>query len=231
MPAGDEPTGEEALVRQVLEARAQAIRAKNTDGVLSHYAEDLTVFELAPPLSIGAKEALDRRSQEQWFRAWRGPIGWETRNLRIAVAGDVAFSYALNRLTGTSAQGERTDMWVRQDDRVPQDRRYLEDRPRAYVGAVLYGRDRRRGGGPAALNAYCDRVVSTLTVPIPFFPVVSVMTVVSLVMIVVSSVCLEVTAESGAAPTCSFSPARLHPATQVRISAPATMNRIRSSSS
>ncbi len=114
MPTGDDPSGEEALVRQVLESRAQAIRAKNTDGVLSHYADDLTVFELAPPLSIGAKEALDRRSQEQWFRAWRGPIGWETRSLRIAVAGDVAFSYALNRLTGTSAQGERTDMWVRQ---------------------------------------------------------------------------------------------------------------------
>jgi ketosteroid isomerase-like protein len=113
MPSADD-RGEEALVRQVLESRAQAIRTKNTDAVLSHYADDLTVFELAPPLSIGAEEALDRRSQEQWFRGWRGPIGWETRDLRITVGGDVAFSYALNRLSGTSVQGERTDMWVRQ---------------------------------------------------------------------------------------------------------------------
>ncbi len=114
MPIRDDPDGDEALVRQVLEARAQAIRTKNTDAVLSCYTDDLLVFELAPPLSIGAKEALDRRSQEQWFRAWRGPIGWETRDLSITVGGDVAFSHALNRLTGTSVRGERTDLWVRQ---------------------------------------------------------------------------------------------------------------------
>jgi len=114
MPPVDGPGDDEALVRQVLEARARAIRAKDTDGVLSHYTDDLTVFELAPPLSVGAEEALDRRSQEQWFRSWRGPIGWETRDLRITVGGDVAFSYALHRLTGTSVRGERTAMWVRQ---------------------------------------------------------------------------------------------------------------------
>ena len=114
MPSTDNPSNDEALVRQVLEARAQAIRTKKTDAVLSHYTDDLRVFELAPPLSIGAGEALDRRSQEQWFRGWRGPIGWETHDLTIAVSGDVAFSHALNRLTGTSVRGERTDMWVRQ---------------------------------------------------------------------------------------------------------------------
>jgi hypothetical protein len=36
MPPVDGPGDDGALVRQVLEARARAIRAKDTDGVLSH---------------------------------------------------------------------------------------------------------------------------------------------------------------------------------------------------
>jgi ketosteroid isomerase-like protein len=100
----------EAQIRAVIDNWARAIRAKDIDGVLAHYAPHSVTFDLAPPLiSTGA----DAESLLAWFSTWQGPIGYDIRALSIT-AGDVAaFCHSLNRLSGTKTDGERVDIWCR----------------------------------------------------------------------------------------------------------------------
>src|SRR3954454_7348969 len=43
-------TADETMIRSLLEDRAQALRAKDADGVLAQHAPDFVQFSLAPPL-------------------------------------------------------------------------------------------------------------------------------------------------------------------------------------
>jgi hypothetical protein len=53
------------------------MRAKDADGVMSHYAADRVTFDLAQPLiSSGA----DANGLQAWFSTWQGLIGYEIRN-------------------------------------------------------------------------------------------------------------------------------------------------------
>src|SRR6266545_3994412 len=54
-----------------------------------------------------------RKSWEEWLPTFRGPVGYEIRDLSITAGDDVAFCHSLNRISGTRANGEKTDTWVR----------------------------------------------------------------------------------------------------------------------
>ena len=43
-------TTDESQIRQRLESWTEALRSKDIDGLMSHYAEDILVFDIAPPL-------------------------------------------------------------------------------------------------------------------------------------------------------------------------------------
>jgi uncharacterized protein (TIGR02246 family) len=103
---------DEAQIRQLIDAWAKALRAKEIDGVMSHYAPNVLLFDLAPPLLYRGTDAY-RKNWEEWFASWRGSIGYEIRDLSITVGDDVAFSHSLNRITGTRTNGQKTDVWVR----------------------------------------------------------------------------------------------------------------------
>jgi len=103
--------GDEARIRERIEGWARAVRAKDVDAVMSHYTRGIVSFDLAPPLQHSG--AAVRRGWEEWFPTFRGPIGYEIRELRIAVGDDVAFSHSINRISGTRTSGEDTDVWVR----------------------------------------------------------------------------------------------------------------------
>jgi uncharacterized protein (TIGR02246 family) len=101
----------EAQIRALIDAWAGAMRAKDVDGVMAHYAPDSVTFDLAPPLiSTGA----DAKGLQAWFSSWQGPIGYEIRDLKIAAGEDAAFCHGLNRLRGTKTDGEKADIWFRQ---------------------------------------------------------------------------------------------------------------------
>jgi PhnB protein len=102
---------EDARINERIDAWARDLRAKDVDGVLSHYTPDAVTFDLAPPLQHG-RDAVKQGLQE-WFPTWRGPIGYEIRDLRITVGDRVAFAHSLNHLTGTRTDGEATDVWFR----------------------------------------------------------------------------------------------------------------------
>jgi PhnB protein len=101
---------EELRIRETIEDWAEALRRKDAGRALSHYAPGVVHFSLAPPLtSSGA----DPDGLKAWFATWRGPIGYEIRDLAVALGGDLAFCHSLNRMSGTKTSGEANDLWFR----------------------------------------------------------------------------------------------------------------------
>jgi uncharacterized protein (TIGR02246 family) len=103
---------DEAQIRDRLESWAKAVRAKDLEGVMSNYAPDNLLFDLAPPLQYRGADAC-RRNWAEWFPTFQGPIGYEISELRITSSDDVAFCDSLNHIHGTRTGGEHTDVWVR----------------------------------------------------------------------------------------------------------------------
>ena len=112
MTAGSSRASDEAQIRRLIDTWAEAIRAKDVDAVMSHFAADIVTFDLAPPLQSTGADAL-RQSLEAWFPTFRGPVGYEVHDLSITTGDDVAFCRSLNRISGTRTDGEETDVWVR----------------------------------------------------------------------------------------------------------------------
>jgi ketosteroid isomerase-like protein len=103
-------TAAEAEIRALVDHWANAIRAKDVDGVMAHYAADSVTFDLAPPLMSTGADAPGLRA---WFATWRGGLGYEIRDLTIFADADAAFCHSLNRLSGTKTDGEKNDIWFR----------------------------------------------------------------------------------------------------------------------
>jgi PhnB protein len=103
---------DEARIRALVDDWAKAIRAKDVNAAMRHYAADVVAFDLAPPLQYTGVDAL-RASLTAWVPTFRGPVGCEIRGLHVTAGGDVAFCRSLNRISGTRTDGEATDVWVR----------------------------------------------------------------------------------------------------------------------
>ena len=110
--APNNAASEEAQIRQRVAGWAKALRTKDVDGLMSHYARDIVVFDLPPPLEFKGVVAY-RKNWTDWFATFRGPIGYEIRDLNVTAGSDVAFCRSLNRITGTRTNGENSDVWVR----------------------------------------------------------------------------------------------------------------------
>ncbi|WP_052850062.1 YybH family protein [Streptomyces avicenniae] len=103
---------DEGEVRRRLDMIVEGIRAKDA-GILERvYAADVVSFDVEPPLRHVGREAKMRN----WAKVFTffQDVGYEMRDLTVAVDGDVAFAYCLARLSGTLQNGVATDgMWVR----------------------------------------------------------------------------------------------------------------------
>lgn len=112
MAGKPEGTPADAEIRALIADWARAIRAKDVDAVMRHYAADVVAFDLAPPLQYAGADAL-RASLAAWFPTFRGPLGYDVRELDVTAGADVAFCRSLNRISGMRADGAATDVWVR----------------------------------------------------------------------------------------------------------------------
>jgi ketosteroid isomerase-like protein len=108
-----QPATDEAQIRQLLDKLAEAIRARDVEGLMSIYAPGIVSFDVGGPLQGVGEEA----KWENWryaFAAFDGPLGYEIRDLTITPGGDVAFAHGFARLSGTFKGGDRSDgFWVR----------------------------------------------------------------------------------------------------------------------
>jgi len=105
-------TIEETAIRQRIDKLVEAIRAMDLEGVKPIYARDIVSFDIEPPLQHVGAEA----KWKNWtavFAAYQRPLGYEIRDLTIAVGDDVAFGRCVARLSGTLKNGNRSGYWVR----------------------------------------------------------------------------------------------------------------------
>jgi uncharacterized protein (TIGR02246 family) len=105
---------EETRIRALIDNWVSAMRAKDADGVVSHYAPDNVKFILAPPLQYTRDNPFDKTGLEKWFSSSGGPIHYEKRDLHITAGDEVAFCHSLNRMSATTTEGSNVDLWFRQ---------------------------------------------------------------------------------------------------------------------
>jgi len=102
----------EAPIRERIETLAQAIRDKNVDALMTHYAPDVYVFDVLPPLEVDGTDAY-RKNYERWFASMQGPIDYEMNDLHISMSESHAFCFCLGHVKGMRPGGEKVDYWVR----------------------------------------------------------------------------------------------------------------------
>ena len=109
-------TDNESQIRSLREKLTTALRAKDADGVVSHFAPETVMFVLAPPLQYKTGEnAPGLQGIKEWFDSFAGEIDYEVRELQITAGETVAFCHSLNRVSGTNSDdGEKTDIWIRE---------------------------------------------------------------------------------------------------------------------
>jgi ketosteroid isomerase-like protein len=111
MISGDRPAAEE--IRALLEARLEALRAKDADRFIAAFDPSIVKFDLAPPLRDSGSGVLDPAGLQSWLDTWDGDLVVDLAELAIAADGSVAFCHCLEHIQGTRTGGERADMWTR----------------------------------------------------------------------------------------------------------------------
>jgi ketosteroid isomerase-like protein len=99
-------------IRALVNRRAEATRAKDVAGATSMTAPDMVLFDVINPHQSAGPNAAAKRAAE-WFATFKGPIGFEVRNLHVSASGDVGFSHGLYRVNATKLDGKPLDMWWR----------------------------------------------------------------------------------------------------------------------
>ncbi len=103
---------DEADIRRRIDRLVEAVCASDYEGVKFIYAPDLVSFDIVPPIQhFGA--AAKWNNWANVFDAYQRPLGYEVRDVTIAVAEDLAFGHSLNRINGQLKAGSRSDYWVR----------------------------------------------------------------------------------------------------------------------
>jgi ketosteroid isomerase-like protein len=112
MAAQIERIREDSSVRDRVATLAQAIREKDIDTLMTHYAPDIIAYDVMPPLE--AQDAADyRKNFERWFASMQGPIDYEMSDLHVSMGESHAFCHALGHVKGTRKNGDLADYWVR----------------------------------------------------------------------------------------------------------------------
>jgi uncharacterized protein (TIGR02246 family) len=106
------PSDDEAEIRKRIDDWAAAFRRKDINAVMPVFAPEAVAFDLVPPLAYKGRDAY-RKQWERLFASYEGPIEYEIRKLSVTAERDVAFSYSLNRISGTLKNGKKTGLWVR----------------------------------------------------------------------------------------------------------------------
>ena len=103
---------DETSIRERVATLSQAIRDKDIGALMTHYAPDVTVYDVKPPLDVQGADDY-RKNFERWFASMQGPIDYEMNDLHISMSESHAFCHALGHVKGKWKSGEEADYWVR----------------------------------------------------------------------------------------------------------------------
>jgi len=79
---------------------------------MSLYSPNIVYFDCVPPLHFTGSDAV-RRNFLRWFNEYEGEIDLETRDLDIAISGDVAFAHMLHLDKGNTHLESGLEFWLR----------------------------------------------------------------------------------------------------------------------
>src|SRR5215469_11540163 len=105
----------ETELQDLLARWEKAFAARDLDGVMTMYApgDAVVAYDVSPPLQYKGKDSY-RKSYENFFMAYEGPLELEMRDARVMVDGDLAVFNALERISGTlKGGGPKSSVWVR----------------------------------------------------------------------------------------------------------------------
>lgn len=106
-------TDDEAAIRKAIGAYTAAIRAKDAAGIIATYADDLALYDLAPPLMQASQAVRDAASLQQWFDTWDGPIQLDQGQIHIEAGNDLAATWSLCHLSGVKVGEGAQSLWFR----------------------------------------------------------------------------------------------------------------------
>jgi uncharacterized protein (TIGR02246 family) len=112
MPTTLRRTRDDSSVRDRVASLAQAIRDKDLDLLMSHYAPDVVAYDVMPPMAV-LSAADYRKNFERWFTSMAGPIDYEMTDVRISMSDSHAFCHCVSHVRSTKRSGEPADYWVR----------------------------------------------------------------------------------------------------------------------
>jgi ketosteroid isomerase-like protein len=89
------------IIRGQIQHWAQAVRAKDIDGILAHHADKILLFDVVVPLQSSGITAY-RDSWETLFFPWYGDNGsFDLHDLTVHAGDRVAFCHAIIKCSGT----------------------------------------------------------------------------------------------------------------------------------
>ncbi len=96
---------DEAAVRDVIEAWADAVRRKDYAGILRNHVADFVMFDVPPPFKSVGLEAY-RKTWDLFFSWSSGPVRFEIQEMDVTAGADVAFAFATMGCAGPGPRGE-----------------------------------------------------------------------------------------------------------------------------
>lgn len=102
----------EAELHGLLDDWAEAVRAKDVNAIVAHYAPDALAFDAIPPLQLQGKDAY-RTHWEKCMTMMKGPFTFDLHDLSVTAGDDVAFCHALVWCGCENEKGEAEAGWTR----------------------------------------------------------------------------------------------------------------------
>ena len=106
MSISNNKAADEAVIRELVEDWARAVRAKDFGGILAHHSADILMFDVPPPLESKGIKAY-RETWDLFYSAQPKPIAFDIQRMDIVAGTDVAFVAALMQCAEKGKDAER----------------------------------------------------------------------------------------------------------------------------
>jgi uncharacterized protein (TIGR02246 family) len=103
---------DERQIRRLAQEWADALAARDLDGLTRLYSPDVVFFDAVPPFSQRGADTYGRRWKTMLANLPPG-IGVERREVELTVSGDLAFMHCLARIYDHQTREDATCGWVR----------------------------------------------------------------------------------------------------------------------
>jgi uncharacterized protein (TIGR02246 family) len=96
---------DQAAVRNLIEAWADAVRRKDYAGILRGHSPDFVMFDVPPPFRSVGLEAY-RKTWDLFFSWSSEPVPFEIQEMDVTAGADVAFAVVTMRCAGPNSDGK-----------------------------------------------------------------------------------------------------------------------------